>query len=247
MPNLNVAVFTHRGAVRASNQDAVFAAGTISQADMRDVITHRLAGGSHGFMVADGIGGQPHGDVASLAALRFLSSQAGLLDGASACEATLHAANAHLYEMMDDPARIGMGTTVAGIVVQDAATIAFNVGDSRAYRFGRSGLVKLSHEDVVVSAHDGRRAAGSHAITQALGGCAFPVAIAPHLSAGPPMQAGDRFLLCTDGLTDVIDDDEIEAMVGLAESCAAVVGKLVRRAINAGSRDNISVIVGACA
>lgn len=246
MPNHDVAIFTHRGLVRANNQDAVFAGGTIFQKDMRDVIALRLTGGPHSILVADGIGGQPEGDVASLAALSFLTSEADLLDGPSACEAALHAANKHLYNLMDEPGRIGMGTTIAGLVLQETATIAFNVGDSRAYRLGPGGLIKLSHEDVVVSAHDEKRLDGSHAITQALGGCVFPLAIMPHVSLGPPLRFGERFLLCTDGLTDVIDDNDLEGLLHLPESPTVIAGKLVRRAILAGSRDNISVAVGAC-
>lgn len=245
MPVYEIALFTHRGAVRAENEDAVFADGTIYQADQRDVIALRLTGAPHALLVADGIGGQPHGDLASRAALRFLTSDTSLLVGPAECEAALHAANERLYEMMDAPDRIGMGTTVVGLVLQEAALIAFNVGDSRAYRLGRGGLVKLSHEDVAVS--EGGKPRRSHEITQALGGSAFPLAIVPHISVGPPLAIGERFLLCTDGLTDVLDDGELESLLEPSEPASVIVEQLVRRAILAGSRDNISVIVGICA
>lgn len=146
--------------------------------------------------------------------------------------------------LMDELGRIGMGTTVAGLVLQDTAVISFNVGDSRAYRFGRGGLTKLSREDVAVSRHEGQLA--NHRITQALGGSAFSLAIVPHVSVGPPMQVGDRFLLCTDGLTDVLDDSELESQLCLSRRSAIVAQELVKRAISAGTRDNISVAVGIC-
>jgi hypothetical protein len=63
-------------------------------------------------------------------------------------------------------ARVSMGTTVVGFVLEDAAVITFNMGDSRAYRLGRGGLLKLSHEDVAVSVCEGRPADGSHGITR---------------------------------------------------------------------------------
>jgi protein phosphatase len=237
----DVALFTHRGVVRARNEDAIFVGGSIHQADLRDVITVRLIGTPHVLMVADGIGGQPKGDFASRTALQFLSSDPGLVDSPVGCEAALHAVNGRLYELMDDPARISMGTTVAGLVLHDAAVIAFNVGDSRAYRWGSAGLRKMSREDVADCEGQADR---SHAITQALGGSPFPLAIVPHICVGPSMQIGERFLLCTDGLTDAIDDDEIQSMLQSSEPPAVTATKLVRRAIRGGSRDNISVVLG---
>src|SRR4051794_32776305 len=119
----DIALFTHRGAVRVRNEDAVFAGGTIFQEDLRDVVALRLTGSPHALLIADGRGGHPHGDLASHAALAFLTSQDGLLDGPAACETALHAANERLYELMDEPTRIGMGTTIAGLVLQETAMI----------------------------------------------------------------------------------------------------------------------------
>lgn len=240
----DVALFTHRGAVRARNEDAVFAGGTIFQQDLRDVITLRLTGSPHALLIADGIGGQPQGDFASRAALTFLKSQNGLLDGPATCETALHAANERLYELMDEPGRIGMGTTIAGLVLQETAMIAFNVGDSRAYRLSGGGLHKLSHEDVMLPPGGGMAPARTHGITQALGGSTFPLAIVPHVCVEPPLQVGDKVLLCTDGLTDALNDTEIETFLQLSASPAIIIQKLVRRAISAGTRDNISVVVG---
>ena len=194
--------------------------------------------------MADGIGGQPEGALASRAALHFLTSNSDLLGSPEQCEAALRAANERLYEMMDEPGRFGMGTTIVGVVVQATTLVAFNVGDSRAYRFGAAGLIKLSHEDTATSALGGK--GPSHVITQSLGGCAFPVEIEPHVLAGPPLQVGERFMLCSDGLTDVLDDQAIESALREPGPPSKVVERLVRQAIAAGTRDNISVVVGAC-
>ncbi|SRR6266702_3205052 len=242
----DIGLFTHRGVVRSRNEDAIFADGTIFHGNQRDVIAMQLTGAPHSVLVADGIGGQPEGDLASRTALQFLTSDVGLLQSGAGCEAALHAANERLYELMDDPGRIGMGTTVAGLVLRDAAVITFNVGDSRAYRLGREGLEKLTQEDVLVAGREGSQPDRSHAITQALGGSAFPLAIIPHVSVGPHMQVGDRFLLCTDGLTDALDDNDLESVLHLSTTPLIIAQKLVRQAIMAGSRDNISVVVGMC-
>ncbi|MEY9524061.1 serine/threonine protein phosphatase PrpC [Bradyrhizobium japonicum] len=246
MATYDIGLFTHRGVVRPRNEDAIFADGAIFQGNQRDVIAMRLTEAPHAVLVADGIGGQPEGDLASRTALQFLTSDVGLLQTPAGCEAALHAANERLYEVMEEPGRIGMGTTVAGLILQDAAVITFNVGDSRAYRLGRGGLAKLSHEDVLASGREESPSDRSHAITQALGGSAFPLAIAPHVSVGPPMHIGDRFLLCTDGLTDALDDSDLESLLHLSASPVTIARKLVRQAILAGSRDNISVVVGMC-
>jgi serine/threonine protein phosphatase PrpC len=244
MQAYDIAVFTHRGTVRSGNEDAVLAGGTVHQDSMRTVIAERLDGEPHSLLVADGIGGQPEGALASRTALHFLASHPDLHGSPERCEAALHAANDHLYEMMDEPGRVGMGTTIVGVVVHATALLAFNVGDSSAYRLGRSGLIKLSQEDTAPLAPGGK--GPSHAITQSLGGCAFPVAIEPHVSAGPPMHVGERFMLCSDGLTDVLDDEAIAAALRERASPSKLVERLVRQAIAAGTRDNISVVVAAC-
>jgi serine/threonine protein phosphatase PrpC len=81
---------------------------------------------------------------------------------------------------------------------------------------------------------------------EALGGSAFPLAIVPHVSVGPSMQVGERFLLCTDGPTDVLDGGDLESLLYLSASPAIIAEKLNRQAISGGSRDNISVVVGIC-
>lgn len=244
MPSYDIALFTHRGAVRAVNQDAVYAGGQIFQGNLRDVVTLRLKGVPQTVLVADGIGGQPHGDLASRVALQFLTSQVNSLDGPADCEAALHAANDRLYELMDDPGHIGMGTTVVGFVLQENRLIAFNVGDSQAYRYGSGGFIKIGYNDVVASGTGRASSRGSHQLSQALGGSIIPLSIIPHVSVEPPIRAGERFLLSSDGLTDTVSDDDIANALRVSASPATIVQQLVRRAIYAGARDNISVLIG---
>jgi PPM family protein phosphatase len=94
-------LFTHRGVVRARNEDAIFANGTLYQDNLRDVVAMRLTGGQHVLLVADGIGGRPEGAFASWTALRLLSSDVQLLDGPSGCENALHAANGRVEPQRD--------------------------------------------------------------------------------------------------------------------------------------------------
>jgi protein phosphatase len=95
-----------------------------------------------------------------------------------------------------------MGTTLVGAFVTPKALLTFNIGDSRCYLFSASQLIQLSHDDVADERinHSGQRR--SHAITQALGGSSFPIAVEPHINVDAPLGADETLLLCSDGLTD---------------------------------------------
>jgi protein phosphatase len=144
---------------------------------------------------------------------------------------------------MFTPGRIGMGTTVVGVTVQQSGLITFNVGDSRAYLLSSHGLTILSQDDVPETTEGGGRTRSTHEITQALGGSETPLAVLPHVSIRPALAEEDRLLLCTDGLTDVIDDSEIEGTLMLPAPSQVIVETLIRKAVRSGSRDNVSVLL----
>jgi PPM family protein phosphatase len=145
--------------------------------------------------------------------------------------------------MQQHEAALGMGTTLVGAFLTPAALVTFNVGDSRCYLFSAGQLVQLSHDDVPEgeSNHFGPRR--SHAITQALGGSSFPVAIEPHISADSPLAPGETLLLCSDGLTDMVAGQIISETLRSGKDPSRSVRKLAARAFSAGARDNISLIV----
>ena len=144
--------------------------------------------------------------------------------------------------MRERPSLRGMGTTVAGVVVAPAGSLVFNVGDSRVYRIEDTALVQLSTDDTPgPKLADGRTAAiTSHLITQSLGGVYEEAPIAPHLLAVPP-AARERYLLCSDGLSDLLSRDEIEAE--LADDDRTSVAALFEAAMARGGRDNISILM----
>ncbi len=109
----------------------------------------------------------------------------------------------------------------------------FNVGDSRLYRYHRGRLAQLSVDDTP----PGRR---SGVITQSLGGGEPPPKIAPHVGQERLLDPS-RFLLCSDGLTDMLDDKDIEDCLALADPEAVV--NLFERAMRAGGVDNISIVL----
>ena len=128
-----------------------------------------------------------------------------------------------------------MGTTVAGLVVTSDRTIWFNVGDSRVYSVRQEFLRQLSVDDVPAW-----QGAGGHVITQALGGAYEYTEIDPHVGArtnGP----GRRYLLCSDGLTDVVPLEAMER--AMADDDVSFVGALLDGALAAGAPDNVSIVV----
>jgi protein phosphatase len=187
------------------------------------------------FAVADGMGGHPAGDVASAAAIRRL--RADLVEGTDPdrepeelVAGALHAAHAAvLEEAAGDDALTGMGTTIVVALVRDDTAWVGHVGDSRAYLLPSEGRLSPVTRD---------HGAGGY-LSQALG---LDRGITPDVvpvRLGP----GDRLLLCTDGLTNMVGDAAIEAvLLGTADAQEAC-DSLVAAALDAGGSDNVTVVV----
>jgi len=226
---------TDVGRVRSLNEDSLLAVPTL-------------------FVVADGMGGHAAGEVASQLAVREfarLAEQAPV--SADDLAETVRLANEHiLTEGGEHGDRYGMGTTLTGVGVvstTDGEQLAvFNVGDSRVYRFsdGRLDQLTVDHSAVQELVDAGRltpQAARSHprrnVVTRSLGSQPSP---APDVWLVPPV-AGDRFLVCSDGLTGELDDPAIAELLGASPDPQAAADELVRQALAAGGHDNVTVVV----
>jgi PPM family protein phosphatase len=237
--HIEVTAFTHRGRVRARNEDSIVVAGWVPEAVMAGPRRSRHALGEPLlFAVADGVGGHVGGEVASRHATMCLAGKkpSAQPDGMAA---QLAGINAELYEaMQDDPSLAGMGTTVAGLVLCARRALWFNVGDSRVYLEHGGRIAQISVDDVPPGPRYG-------IITQTLGGCHSFFPISPHIGEEELDEenslSGSRWLLCSDGLTDMLDDDEIAH--AFARDDEAAVRALFDAAMAAGGSDNISIIV----
>ncbi|MBG6139819.1 PP2C family protein-serine/threonine phosphatase [Longispora fulva] len=206
------------------------------------------------FAVADGMGGHAAGEVASrlaVARLGRLGDRPGLKPAdvraelALANEEILASAAAH-------PERAGMGTTVAGLCLLRFAGsehwVVFNIGDSRVYRFAEDSLSRMTvdHSEVeelvaagVISAAEAREHPRRNVVTRALGMDPAPDA---DLWMFPPTP-GERFLICSDGLSTELGDPEIAAVLWAEPVAQRAARTLVRLAVEAGGRDNVTVVV----
>lgn len=227
---LNAAVVSDLGMLRPNNEDAAFA-------------------GSRVIAVADGIGGGPAGEVASQIVIRAIeAADDPEIDPLPALRRAVETANRLIKEAVEaDPAAEGMGTTLTAIVLAGAVASMVHIGDSRAYLFRDSSLHQITRDDTyvqnlvddgLITADQARHHPHKSVITQSLQGRTFSarystVAISP----------GDVFLLCSDGLSDIVTDEAIENVLRTVTDPHAAAERLVKLALQAGAPDNVTVIV----
>ncbi|MHB8078484.1 MAG: PP2C family protein-serine/threonine phosphatase [Candidatus Krumholzibacteriia bacterium] len=220
---------TDPGLVRANNEDAFF------------VDPHgRL------FLVADGLGGHAGGEVASALVVATLAADApgaaAWSDPARELGAALARADAAVRAQARD-ALAGMGATVVALHLDPAgnAVIVAHAGDSRAYRLRDGALARLTRDHTPESEigfrPDGRR---SSIITRAIGIGNDRTEVDFGLT---DLRARDRFLLCSDGLTDMVSDRDLTALLGRDAPPADLCRALVDAALTAGGRDNVTVVI----
>ena len=203
------------------------------------------------FAVADGMGGAQAGEVASrLAAAAFREfHDADELDPEQRVAAIIQEANRRIYERAKSDAQAsGMGTTITAALVTEDGVAVGHVGDSRGYRLREGQLEQLTEDHSLVAdlVRSGRLTpdeADSHpqrsVIPRALG--TDPRVDVDTFTAD--VQAGDVFLLCSDGLTTMIGDEEITETVARASSLEQATKALVSAANKAGGEDNVTVVL----
>lgn len=240
--HLDVAAATDRGLVRAENQDAY----------LMDREEFFLA-------VADGMGGGADGALASAWIKEELAKlleqpKASFRDRVSRTGVALEAANARIRAHMKEHGIAMMGSTAAVLLAdpsRPARGVIAHVGDSRIYRW-RKGAGSLLTRDHTVGDELGRALAGeeraasvksrknplSHILTRAVG-TGFKVRPDWKLI---DLRAGDRFLLCTDGIHDVLSDAQVAARLGRAKTPADAVTAFARDVIAGGAPDNYTLI-----
>jgi protein phosphatase len=205
------------------------------------------------FLVCDGMGGHNAGQIASeLAAKQFLHAYYHL--GGTAQDAARQAvllAHHYIAEMASKiPSRYGMGTTLTALILKQDEGILVQVGDSRCYRLRDDVFEQLSRDQTLVAhlvaqgiltPEQAKYHPQRNVIRQAVGVQDPSEPFEPDIETFP-LQPGDIYLLCSDGLNDMVDDAEIEAILR-SEPLTRAAWKLVDRALANGGRDNITVLL----
>ncbi len=233
---MNVWGLTDRGAVREQNQDAFF----------------KWSDGKNGVvLVCDGMGGARAGNVASKLAVEVFSEiivHSHQEPSERLTNALAAANNRVLQHAHTQPDCRGMGTTLVGALIEDGIAHIINVGDSRAYYISENGIERITRdhslvEDLVergrITPQEARNHPNKNVITRALGADR-------HLEGdlfSRQMEPGSMLLLCSDGLSNMLEDQEIlfEALHGglLAECCQ----RLLNIALQRGATDNVTAVL----
>jgi serine/threonine protein phosphatase PrpC len=227
---------TDVGCVREGNEDAV---NVVFVPDGALVAT-----------LCDGMGGHAAGEVASDLAVKTIVEHAPQLDSAASLVSAVDAANRRIRRAMSrDRALLGMGTTCVVLRLREQSAICAHVGDSRAYLVRDGGIYRLTEDhshvrdlvrDGSLADQDARHHPDKNVILRALGPAEHVEATT--WSAPLQLRAGDRFLLSSDGLHDLADDQEFLPALGLEEPEQACVA-LITLARDRGAPDNVTVCV----
>ena len=229
------AAVSHVGKIRANNQDSGYA-------------------GAHLFVVADGMGGHAGGDVASALTVKRVIEIDRAFGSASEAEFALHsaltAANAVLAEtVFDHPELTGMGTTVSGLVLVDGQVAIAHIGDSRIYllRDGELRQVTNDHTFVQRLVDSGRiteEEAAVHPRRSVLMRVLGDVDATPEIDTSvEATHPGDRWLICSDGLSSYVSEDKIKhALVSIPDAREAA-DRLVKDSLDQGAPDNVTVVI----
>ena len=241
---IHASVATNPGCVRAENQDAaVFS----RPADDRSLVTHGVMA-----LVADGMGGCNGGEVASALACEKIPKVYFASNGPApaALRAALESVNAEIYQAAQaQPNLRGMGTTAVAFAVTSSHGWLAYVGDSRLYLIRRNQIYRMSEDHSMVfemvhrgliTAEQARNHADRNVLSRALG--SRPQVEVSCWEEPFPIQQGDRFLLCSDGLHDLVTDQQMLELGGSGDIGAAS-ARLVNAANANGGYDNISVIL----
>lgn len=231
------------GRARSNNEDSV-----ALDADTRLIV------------LADGMGGYNAGEVASSMATSFIKTELGRWLGEASDQATdaevrramdicVDNANRAIFNAANsNPVYAGMGTTLVLGVFRANCLLLGHVGDSRGYRLRAGRLSQITHDHSLlqeqidaglITAEQAAFSSNKNLVTRAVG-VEDTVLLETHLHE---VQPGDMYLLCSDGLSDMIDDDSIAHLLQGCDSLEEGAAALVDAANDAGGKDNISVIL----
>ena len=246
---LEIVVRTDPGMVRGHNEDAVFANPNLGFA-----------------ILADGMGGYNAGEVASGMATMLLSAEletafsarppyeidreTGVAYGRRCLEDKVAVTNSAIFNTAESqPQYSGMGTTLVAVLFYDNRVTVAHIGDSRLYRLRGDALVAITRDHSllqeqidsgVISLEEARFSQNKNLVLRALG-VEARVETEVH---DYPVLPGDIYLLCSDGLNDMVDDDEIQLTLRmLAANLDLAAVQLIQVANDNGGRDNVSVIL----
>lgn len=240
MLQINYACATDVGRVRSVNQDNYICNGRFAPSDGTEgkafFTGSALLGKPMLFGAFDGVGGEERGEVAAYIAALSASEARFYGDAVSALRKYCIEANERICRYAKESSVAAMGTTAALLLFRRRSISLCNIGDSRIYRYSGGELKQISKDHAVAAPH-GRKPL----LYQSLGIPAEQMLIEPYFSQGS-CAAGDRYLICSDGLSDMLTAQEIGAAL-MEKSVDIAAERLMKGALENGGRDNITLIL----
>ena len=227
---------TDTGIVRRSNQDFLFAS------DQPVGPLPNL------FIVADGMGGHKAGDFASRYVVEHMKENSDAVSPVMVLRKALEKTNLGLYEeSMEDPEREGMGSTLVAATIEDDMMYVANVGDSRLYLL-RDSLAQITRDHSLVEemVARGKMERDSESYRNQKNIITRAVGIGKRVEADffeVPLLESDCVLLCSDGLTNMVDDAEISRVLKTTDTLKEKTDALIDEANRNGGKDNIAIVL----
>jgi len=259
-PAVAVCGATDIGLVRPQNEDTFMIADLISGRLSNPCIGTDFSVSSRGvlLLVCDGMGGEAAGEIAARIAADAIKDVL-ISEGPTVTEhpveslkhAVLGANQAVLDEAAANPEERGMGTTCTAAIVLPTRLVIGQVGDSRAYLFRDGQLRPLTRDQSLatqlleagaIDREQARRSPHRNVLLQALGGRTRVEPVITEVD----LRAGDRLLLCSDGLHGPVTDERIGEIVATTRDLTAAAKALIAEALRAGGPDNVTVLVADC-
>lgn len=229
------AALSHTGKVRSNNQDSGFA-------------------GSNLFVVADGMGGHAGGDVASSLAVARLADLdhpfATTADAERALQLSITETATDIIETVRErPELAGMGTTVSALLMVDDYAVIAHIGDSRIYLYRDGALTQITTDHTFVqrlvdsgriTPEEARYHPRRSVLMRVLGDMDAEPEVDTFIM---PTSPGDRWLLCSDGLSGVVDDPHTQKALAAGQAPARTADILLKQALDGGAPDNVTIVI----
>lgn len=253
----NVCAVTHSGRIRRENEDNYSLNGRLTATgDLKkgSAFVQSMKEPFH-LAVCDGMGGESYGDIASGVATEVIAANAANVyesgeDFSFAISNSLVEANSRICEEIENRGK-RMGTTLAAVYAVKGKFYCVNIGDTRIYHYSKGILEQISfdhtHAQTIVDAGEAMMdeigsIPDAKKLTRHLGVFPDEANLSPNISVIDDVDDGDILLLCSDGLTDMLSDEEITAVLSTCESSQDAASKLVRLSLERGGKDNITAI-----
>ena len=250
------AVVNHKGRVRKNNEDNFYLNGIYMQREKMDdgaCVSLNCCEEIQLYAVCDGMGGTDNGEDASYGAVKALAEQKkeyGTFDDPKIYTDVLRSISDTICKKAAQKGRKS-GTTIVSVLIKKSILSFANVGDSRIYRLHNKKLkqISLDHSKVqrmiamgLLTPEQAKTDPNRHVITQYLG-MPTEIRVSPYYASTAQTAENDVYLLCSDGLTDMVEDTQIEAVLNQKANPKEAAQELIKAALENGGRDNVTVMV----